>query len=375
MRLHASPSDYLLVLEFHDDVLVLEPSGEPLHADFFQVKTKREGQWKQRELLSTKAAKPRAVRRKPARRKGQRSEPPSSAPEQADEASISDAERRSILGKLLDHSRRFPLHVRTLNVVSNVTFDLELAAPPECKDRQQICLAELSEKASAKLKADLCKELGLTDSPPFARMFLHATGISLTEHEAYGAGKLAEFLEKLHPQKRFRSNALFRNLVAEVSRRAGAEWKPSTYGDVLSKGISRSDFADWIVNAVRDDPEERLSAVRERLNSEHVDIKAWVVLERAWRTYLVRRMDYADTTFQEFVERVAAATQDAWDAGQFAGLLGLVAAAEKRFVDDYGEPLVPLSRDLLKGAILYEFKVLETRQLQEAGAELAPEGK
>ena len=179
------------------------------------------------------------------------------------------------------------------------------------------------------------------------------------------------FFESRYPHKRFRSSALFRNLIAEISRRSAPEWKPASYAEVLKKEISRSDFEEWINSAVKDDPEEKLAHVRERLNSEHVDLKLWTVIERAWRTYVVGRMNQTDTTFQEFVAKAQQATIATWQAAQFVGLLGFLAEAESRFIGAFGEPLLPLSRELLKGAILFEYKSIESGQLQTVGAEPA----
>jgi len=80
-------------------------------------------------------------------------------------------------------------------------------------------------------------------------------------------------------------------------------------------------------------------------------------------------MNHADTTFQEFVAKAQRVTTATWHEAQFVGLLGFLTEAESRFIAAFGEPLLPLSTELLKGAILFEYKVIESGQLQTVGTE------
>ena len=51
LELHKSGKDYLIVFDYHDDVLVLDSCGDPNRIDFYQIKTKQSGHWTRRDLI------------------------------------------------------------------------------------------------------------------------------------------------------------------------------------------------------------------------------------------------------------------------------------------------------------------------------------
>ena len=115
LELHERPDDYMLVMEFHDDVIVLDSATCPTAADFFQLKTLADKTWRLTSLLNPSTKK--------TKKKG-KSASNSVPSKQTEPASVS-----SILGKLVEHTVRFGLqYVRTMNLVSNAKFDLEVAS-------------------------------------------------------------------------------------------------------------------------------------------------------------------------------------------------------------------------------------------------------
>ena len=57
LELHETGDDYALVVERHDDVVVLDSPTEPRRADFTQVKTKDSGNWTVTQLLRVEKSK------------------------------------------------------------------------------------------------------------------------------------------------------------------------------------------------------------------------------------------------------------------------------------------------------------------------------
>src|SRR5688500_325414 len=51
LNLHRSSEDYAILLDFHDDVLVLDSATNPTGVDFFQIKTKKGANWSVTLLL------------------------------------------------------------------------------------------------------------------------------------------------------------------------------------------------------------------------------------------------------------------------------------------------------------------------------------
>ena len=362
------------IMEFHDDVLVLEPSREPQIADFFQVKTKRGGQWTKSDLVAFQKKKAKPVA------KGE-ADSPLGAPENG-AGQLSLLERagdhspqsrpRSIIAKLLEHFRRFGKYVRSASLVSNAPFDVALSCSPESKDREQFCLADLSEDDLIFVTEALHAELKYGDALPFAQIYLLTVDISLTDHETHGVGRFAMFLEKTHPAKTFRSGALFKTLLGELARRATTEWQPSTYQDLLKKkGISRVEFEAWIQGAVSSSPEENLIEIVTRLNTEEIGIKELGLLKKSWKDYVVLRTDHTNTVAQDFFRDVKDAVRSVWTSADVHGLRDFVSQAEKFFLGNFGTPREPLSINLLRGGILFEYQTIAGGELSSADTQPA----
>lgn len=58
--LHAKPEDYVLLLDHHEDVVVLDSAIDPTRVRAFQVKTKDKGNWTIGALLKRKTSKKKA---------------------------------------------------------------------------------------------------------------------------------------------------------------------------------------------------------------------------------------------------------------------------------------------------------------------------
>jgi hypothetical protein len=57
MQLHDTHGDYMLILDYHDDVVLLDSSTAPSRATFFQVKTNPGGNWTLKQLTRQKKGK------------------------------------------------------------------------------------------------------------------------------------------------------------------------------------------------------------------------------------------------------------------------------------------------------------------------------
>jgi hypothetical protein len=88
---HAAMQDYAIVLEFHDDVVLLDSPTSPSAVSFFQVKTKKNGQWTLAQLF----------RRSPSK-------------------SGSTEPLPSTVGKLVSNIHAFSGYTQSSNFVSNV---------------------------------------------------------------------------------------------------------------------------------------------------------------------------------------------------------------------------------------------------------------
>lgn len=95
LTLHEKPNDYAVLLDFHDDVVVLDSAEEAKGMEFYQVKSKESGNWTITQLLR--------------------------CPKGKDEKS-----GLSICGKMYANKLAFPNVTKSVNFVSNLRFKVHL---------------------------------------------------------------------------------------------------------------------------------------------------------------------------------------------------------------------------------------------------------
>jgi len=359
LKLHEATGDYALIMEFHDDVLVLNSSREPTEADFFQLKTLGDKMWKQKALL--------AIPKKTTPDKNGRAKKGGSG-QTASATTDSVAVPRSILGKLIDHQNRFGPHVRTMNIVSNAKFALTTASAPACHEREKTCLSELAAPAIAEIRATLKTELGLTEEPSLEKVYLLTSGISLTEHATHGTGELAGFLERRRPGGRFAVQPLYRALCDELSRRATHEWHPTSFVELCKrKGLDRADIERFLSAAdAQFDPQQQLIAVKEQLAREDVSYRELFLVEQGWRRYQVERMDEANADIQALRSNVVPAVESELASGTWSSLRELIRSVRAALTPELA--ISSFDPFYIEGAVLFELKILEARHVQATGS-------
>jgi hypothetical protein len=258
--------------------------------------------------------------------------------------------------------------VKSLSIVSNVTFNLPLAEGPSSTNREKFSLSELKHEALIEVKDALKTELGIEEDLPWEKVFLLASGISISEHEKYGAGELAAFLDQRRPGGRFAVQPLFRTLCGELGRRATNEWQPASFDELCQKkGIRRVDLEAFLrVAESQPDPEEQLRNVKDQLRGEGLAYRDVFEIEAAWRRYDIQRIDHADIAVQTLREQVGAVVAQVMQSTTWLTLREFITEGQATFVRLHGMPTFPFDVKYLQGALLHEFKTHEARQLPPA---------
>lgn len=362
LELHSTHDSYVLVLEYHDDVLVLDDDVRPQEVQFFQVKTRKNGQWSKRDLLAR--PKPKRTRKKAGARRG--------TAQAAQGTTAKGPNPQSIIGKLLSPCLHFLPHLGRLTVVSNAPFNIKLSQAPTSENREQFCLSELDASVLSEVESSVRPELGLVGPIPWSKTFLRTCGISITDHEKYGVGELAEFLQRRRPGGRFAVQPLFRALCGELGRRRGTEWQPTSFAELCAKqGIRRSDFESFLKTAEAhvDFSEEALRGVKDQLLREAVDYRSVVALEAAWRRYDVEKIDRTNALVHAIEIDCASVVARVAAAPQWRKVREFLELAYSEYLLAVGSPTPPLNENYIKGALLYEYKLHETRVIQAASSQ------
>lgn len=261
LELHKAGEDYLIVFDYHDDVLVLNSSSDPTRIDFYQIKTKQSGHWTRRSLIAREAGKKGPL--------------------------------PSILGKMLGNKLAFPDHTGTLNFVSTQGFKLSVKGKADSVF-QKICLKELTAKELNAIISALRTEHSLRTDPDCAGCtHLTVTSLSLADHGTHAMGVLANFLSKQYPDEKIHLPAIYRTLCDEIKRKTNVERHPKDFAELCTeRSLSRQGFEQFLDDVKpATEFDASLAEAVSRLQLEGVPFDEVRLVREACNLYEIERMD------------------------------------------------------------------------------------
>ncbi len=197
---HVDGNDYTIVFDFKCDIEIHKQD----EMDFYQIKTKKNGNYTLNELCKKKNNK-----------------------------------TNSILGKL--YALYSPNHNIKLAIVCNKQIRIN---KKEMEFNKQ-CFGELDKTVVEDIKEKLCVELNMdsVDSICLDHVFYIFDNMDLQNPENSIKGKLISFFESYMGEEPQNPNALFRLVSGEVHEKAAYEMDSATYNEVIEKkGINRNRF-------------------------------------------------------------------------------------------------------------------------------------
>ena len=241
LDLHQAGQDYVIIFDYHDDVLVLDSASAPQTVVFYQIKSRGGRHWTRADL--TKCAK---------------------------------GAKSSIVGKLYGHITHFADATRELCFVSNANYSVRRQHDKKPAVCQSFRFADLHlDEQSAILT---CLERELSEPPLPGRLLLFCCKHSDLGHEGHvdqALGRLIRFIEALPgtEQAQLKSvHAFFRTLKGEISRRSTHEGEIEDYDGLCRlRAIRRNDF-DKMLDKVKTaaPPINWPEVIRNRLTLEQV---------------------------------------------------------------------------------------------------------
>ncbi len=273
LELHETPHDYALVVERHDDVVVLDSPVQPRRADFSQIKTKDSGSWTLAQLLKVEKSKAEP---------GKKVE-----------------KKMSFLAKMFGNRIVCEGQDITASFVSNARFGLTLANGEDGSNRVEICFGELAVEDIAKVRKKLKEEHGLPDEPDCGGfMFLRVSDLSLDDHAGHTKGKVAEFLERRGGGEAVPVAAFYRTMFDHVKRKTNFEPEVTGFEDLLKrKAITRAEFQDILDRLPKPKSYETLRIeISGQLRHEGMAASTIMKVFDDWKRHEVERMSRKNTT-------------------------------------------------------------------------------
>ncbi|MGX9573311.1 dsDNA nuclease domain-containing protein [Mesorhizobium sp. f-mel] len=315
LDLHAEGKNYAVAFEFHDDIVSLDEADAPTSAIFYQVKTKKSGNWSFAQITSRPTSK--------------------------------GAKKSSFAGKMFDNFVRFGAIVEKLAFVSNQPL------PDVIVVHGEEGFTKAEKKKLAKFVTELSSEsAGFKDLKHTSLFFFVFSDLNLSNYENTVVGRIAAFLEQelgSHiPPKPF---ALALN---DYCRRRSKSLADLSSFDQLkaSKFVTRADMLKWLSQA--QDQHERRPDWTAVANELHLPLAEKTRIERAWREYEITLRSRSNAATIAFTERVRGIVDEAIDkADDLLALINAVITEVRPIVTEWK---AGTNDAFVKAAILYELK-------------------
>lgn len=278
LELYSDDSEFLMLLDYHEDIVILDHEASPEKADFFQIKTKDSGTWTIAQLAKKKIGKDGVL-------------------------------LQSILEKLYSAHKLCGENARKLCFVSNQAVKLQLNNGKTTKEEVNNC-SFLTMASSEKECIHKCIEgdnPSVSDFVGLSKIITCKTSLSLDDHETHTKGCIVKFFQDLYPDKPIQITSVYRALLDEIRQKTTTDDKG--YSDfsslTKSKGISRSSFHK-IISYVGNSPgiEALWNTAQTYLINESVYPIELAILRKNFFDYAVFKMNPLDEYIQELTSSI-----------------------------------------------------------------------
>jgi hypothetical protein len=271
LDLEAGKGDYLVVLDYHDDVVVFDSESSPTCADFYQVKSDTKNKWTLTRLLE-----------------------------------LAKGSKLSILGKLYAHRVSFGNQARHLTFVSNQGFKLKTVGAKEPVDSDGCTLADLCAEALKDVSSKLQAEHNLSVVPSIGvEMILRRDEwLPVTGHQTLAEGRLSRFLASRFGDRPYSTSHAFRALMDVLRQRNNCEDAVSSVADLTKKkGIGHNEFSGLLARIAANHDSNKWSTIESLLTHEGMTFARLTRLKAVWSAREVQLLDLANSAVQESQEQ------------------------------------------------------------------------
>lgn len=217
LDLHASGNPYIVICDYHDDVVAIYGDGNIDRLHFYQVKTKAQSTWSLPDL--TRCAR---------------------------------HSRHSILGRIYNHFLVFGDDIM-LSLVSCSPFKISLVNPPKSEERTSFfvsdCDTTVCNHINSKLSAEHNRPASL---PSDVDISFILSNIPIADPKTYCVGLIAQFLATLDPSSIIQPSITLESLYNYISGCVSCEMNAfNSANDLRSfKGVSRDLMDDFLRRAM-----------------------------------------------------------------------------------------------------------------------------
>ncbi len=257
LKLDLEQDDYLLLVEFIEDVAVLNTAIAPTKLDLFQIK-KKEGAVGAKWTKTTLAGPQKAG--------------------------------ASILAKLFQSRRISPDSNASIAFVSNAPVELTLHDGAASVAYEQFSANDIEKVLKDSLQKSIAGELNCTvQDIEFGALMFVKSPLAMDDLEAHAIGKVSSYLGKKFPTHSARADVFCKALYSEIKLRATSTQDASTFEKLCQiRGIAKSQFSEMLATTLaKKSDNEIIDAAIAGLVQENVTFVNRNKVKEGARRYLI----------------------------------------------------------------------------------------
>lgn len=263
--------EFALVLDYHDDILILDNITEPQKAEFYQIKSNK----KKNEHYFT----PKRLTAKKKDKDGN--------------------EELSYLGKMIDHFNNFKEDVNKLEFVSNKYFDFEIDDKNDTKTFPVVYLKDVSDKDLKIIHEDICSLCWRKDncSNECNNLFSFCvTELDPLNYPTTVIGKIAEFFNSMK-QYNINTIAAKNTFISEIELKNNNELECNDYKSLIeNRSITSSDFNNMVTEIIKvSSVEKDWPSIRTMLLNESYSLIQVKSIKKYFERYYLERLSNANS--------------------------------------------------------------------------------
>jgi hypothetical protein len=295
LHLDMERADYILILEFIEDVAVVNSStDDPTEICLFQIK-KREG-----------AISPRWTK-----------------------AALSNPQKDglSVLARLCQSLQVSPIAKTSVAFVSNAPVDFPLANGMSSIDRAQFSASEVDLKLHAELKQSIANELNCDEAKiDLSSLAFIKSTLAMDDMENHAVGIVAAYFAKKFPAHTARADVFCRALYGELKIRATSTQHADTFEQLCTlRGVAKSQFDQMLTTTIGKKPDSAIvETALSTLVQENVPFGEIRKLKQASREFLIHKAGNGNATLASLEQDIETCLckmpdtlEKSWDAANW----------------------------------------------------------
>lgn len=223
IELETNDEDYVMIFDYHDDIVICNSDKQSSFMDFYQIKSKVNDNWTLSLLNKTSAES-------------------SDGDEDKIDTEKTTIPKMSILAKLLSHTKVFE-HTRGVYFVTTS----KLAKSIYKKANDIVEFSKLEDSSQKAIKENIEKEIGKLDDECYKKLFFIQNQMSVNSYQETMIGVLTKFLKEKFNTTATDIGVVYDNIISQLTAKNNYEPEINSKDNLLShKAISHNDFRNYL---------------------------------------------------------------------------------------------------------------------------------